>query len=320
MSPRLLRGLVLSGALMLLPGRGAQAEPRPRVIPIEYDFTGATFSPDERQLAIVSESNVTLYDVATGKKGRTFEMKVDSLSSPGTFSADGKLLAATCSVMRPTPFEQVCVWRTATGKMLPGWGGLPEMVKADDMAFVPGGKELVTSAEGDITVSHLSLDKERTFSGQAFGLPLKGGWIAVAHAEGAISVNQLTTGKPLRTLEGTNPATEFTVDPQGQWAATWVGGSSITLHNAATGARAGEVSPGPMALSSAVFLASGRQLATVDAGQVRFWAVPSGALTATIPYDGELLALSPQGRWLVTRKPQQPELHLVPAAATQTAP
>ncbi|SEL80269.1 WD40-like Beta Propeller Repeat [Stigmatella aurantiaca] len=302
-------------ALLLLAGGSAGAEPRPRVIPIEYDFTGASFSPDERQLAIVSESSVTLYDVATGKKGRTLEMKVDSVSSPGTFSADGKLLAASCSVMRTTLFEQVCVWRTATGKLLPGWGGLPEMLKADDVAFAPGGKELVTSAEGDITVSHLGLEKERTFSGEAFGLPLKGGWIAVAHKDGALSVNQLATGKPLRTLEGTNPATEFTVDPQGKWIAGWVGGSSITLYNAATGARAGEVSPGPMALSSIVFLANGRQLATVDAGQVRLWAVPSGSLTATLPYDGELLALSPQGRWLVTRKPQQPELHLVPASA-----
>lgn len=315
MKPLLRISPVLPALLLLMAGGGAGAEPRPRVIPIEYDFTGASFSPDERTLAIVSESSVTLYDVATGKKLRTFEMKVDSISSPGTFSADGKLLAASCSVMRTTLFEQVCVWRTATGKLLPGWGGLPEMVKADDVAFAPGGKELVTSADGDITVSHLSVEKERTFSGQAFGLPLKGGWIAVAHQEGAISVNQLATGRPLRTLEGTNPATEFTVDPQGKWIAGWVGGSSITLYNAATGARAGEVSPGPMALASIVFLANGRQLATVDAGQVRLWAVPSGSLTATIPYDGELLALSPQGRWLVTRKPQQPELHLVPAPA-----
>ncbi|EAU66656.1 WD40-repeat containing protein, putative [Stigmatella aurantiaca DW4/3-1] len=284
------------------------------MIPIEYDFVAASFSPDERWLAIMSESNITLYDVATGKKGRTLEMKTDSLSAPGTFSPNGQMFAAACSVMRSTLFEQVCIWRISTGKALPAWNGTPEMLKADDIAFAPNGKELVTSAEGDITVSHLSLDQERTFPGQAFGLPLKGGWIAVAHKEGAISVNQLATGKPLRTLEGTNPATEFTVDPQGKWIAGWVGGSAITLYNAATGARSGEVSPGPMNLSSIVFLAHGRQLATVDAGQARFWTVPSGVLAATLPYDGELIALSPQGRWLVTRKPQQPELHLVPAA------
>ncbi|MDC0709833.1 WD40 repeat domain-containing protein [Stigmatella sp. ncwal1] len=320
MNKHLLRLMMLSSALVLMTGRGAHAEPRRRVIPIEYDFVAVSFSPDERSLAILSESSITLYDVATGKKGRTLELKSDSLSSPGTFSPNGQMFAAACSVMRSTLVEQVCIWRTSTGKTLPAWGGTPDPLKADDIAFAPNGKELVTSADGDITVSHLNLDKERTFPGQAFGLPLKGGWIAVAHQDGPISVNLLATGKPLRTLEGTNPATEFTVDSQGKWIAGWVGGSAITLYNAATGARSGEVSPGPMALSSIAFLASGRQLATVDAGQVRFWAVPSGQLTATLPYDGELLALSPQGRWLVTRKPQQPELHLIPATATPPLP
>ncbi len=100
----------------------------------ESHFHFLAFSPDGRVLASSNsafESDITLWDVATGEKMRTFS---SSGRTSFVFSADGKMIAAPSRDKKT-----IVIWDVATGNKIKTFSG------GDTMAFSPDGNILATS-------------------------------------------------------------------------------------------------------------------------------------------------------------------------------
>jgi hypothetical protein len=121
-----------------------------------------SFSPDDRCLVIVSSGQVTLFELATGKPRRTFDMKPEegvvgtpaSLMDAGpsvAVSPNGRLLARAGG-----PDGAVRLLDTVTGKELTVLQGHTAAVTV--VAFAPDGKTLV-SASVDTTALVWDIEK-----------------------------------------------------------------------------------------------------------------------------------------------------------------
>jgi WD40 repeat protein len=104
---------------------------------------GAALSPDGKTLALVGQSGIRLYEVATATLIRTVNSEHSELP---VFSPDGRILAARSG---PSS-KQVELWDTATGRRIRSWTVDKGLIAC--LVFTEGGKTLITA--GRNTIQH----------------------------------------------------------------------------------------------------------------------------------------------------------------------
>ena len=119
-----------------------------RVLRVEKDVIALTFAPDGKSLAIhEKEIGLRLWDVASGKRLRSFEGFAGKLTSVPVFTPDGRHLV--CAGQEDESDGIILIWHTAMGRFRRQLRGHLGRVTA--LAVSPDGK-LLASGGTDTTV------------------------------------------------------------------------------------------------------------------------------------------------------------------------
>ncbi len=221
------------------------------------------FRPDGRSLATGdADGNFRLWDAHTGKRVREFLRPADSTGEGDAkcvvFSPDGRTLAG-CDGMG------TWLWNADTGKLLRGSPG--NKATADNVAFSPDGKRIVTGPGGTVgDTTHLWA----TSNGQEKATLSSTGFVSTAFSSDGKTV--VTSGE-----------------------------SGVQLWDATTGQLRATLSSAPG--TSATLSRDGHTLATIDAGGqvVRLWDATSHRPRESLPCTGNgMVTFSPRGREFAT--------------------
>jgi RNA polymerase sigma factor (sigma-70 family) len=311
-------------------------ELRPKVIPqldgamlMQIGALGAggelTFSPDNKELWVVTGDGVQTYDLATGKQGKLANTGGNTFIGGGSsvLSPDGKFLASEVldlqqqsSVLRVRDLKAgktVAEYKTNLG----GFRGL---------GFSPDGKTLAwCDFMAGLQVVEVGKDREPRTIGQAqlddqpstFAFAPDGKTIATAHADRTVRLWDVTTGKELAKLgePAARPATAFGVlvdvnaagarpadvafSPDGKTVAASLGGPHVRQFDVAAGKEIALPEAGHRAAVTAVRIApDGKTALTAAPGDgVSAWDLATGKRLNLLKLpDALAVALSADGK------------------------
>lgn len=115
-------------------------------LPTDHCCSGAAFSPNGRWLAVMADAKIELWELATGRQGRSIEGAAGSGGavrfSSAVFTPDSRYLI---SVQDGGGFR---LWDTFTGQEVRKW----PLPGADHIAISPDGRWLAVIAAQDLTV------------------------------------------------------------------------------------------------------------------------------------------------------------------------
>jgi len=194
------------------------------------DVYSVAFSPDGKRIASGSETEIGIWDVATGGQLNSLlghSGKIHSLA----FSPDGKMIASG------SEDRTIKLWDATTGRQLHslnnGW--------VTSLAFSPNGKVLATNAQGNIKVWNIatgnelrSIKAETGVSSVTFSPD--GKVIAGACGDGTIKIWDVESGELLRTLSGhAAQVNSVAFSPDGKMIASGSDDHTIRFWDAVTG-------------------------------------------------------------------------------------
>lgn len=188
------------------------------------------FSPDDRRVAMVSHDAITVFDVASGKRLRTFPNQMSLVSTQvAAFTPDGKTLAAWITAKD----SGVVLYDVDSGKEL--WRirghGYPVL-------FSPDGAVLATGGADSIHLWDVATKKELHViekSGNPLAFAPDGRRLAFRRAA-AIALFDLTTGKLTADDRGHRAEPScITFSPDGRTLASAYHAGDVRLWESATG-------------------------------------------------------------------------------------
>jgi WD40 repeat protein/tetratricopeptide (TPR) repeat protein len=197
----------------------------------EISVWSVAFSPDGQKVATGS-SSVRVWDVATGKQLLHFATPPTSELGYSVrqvaFSPDGKWIATVINfnVAGSAPVGNVCLWDTATGKMVRCFEGHRAVPR--DVAFSPDGHWLLTGSE-DSTAILWDINTGtvlRTFQGHTapvttVAFAQTGRFVVTGSHDQTTRVWDVTTGRELRQLKGHKGFVyDVAISPDGRFVAT----------------------------------------------------------------------------------------------------
>ncbi len=207
-----------------------------------------SFSPDETQIAVASATGVWIYDAHTGAE---IQLLTDHATKPGilAFSPDSKTLATGTR-------EKILLWDISSGKLLKSFnrseGGLESVkffkdgktllcVYHDGTACIwntttDSKKELTHSSVGFLGGTVLTLRGRAVSSGNIYLDKSSNGFYAIGYDDGKIRLEDVKTGKHLKTLKGgNNPVFDLKISQNGELLAAYIPDEPYRLWNVTTG-------------------------------------------------------------------------------------
>ncbi|MCX6679618.1 MAG: GDSL-type esterase/lipase family protein [Methanothrix sp.] len=280
------------------------------ITPLTMDIQSAfvmsvAFSPDGRTLASgSSDSNVTLWDTATGTKIRTLRGYYIYVRSVA-FSPDGRTLASGDDE------GNVTFWDTATGTKIRTLHRYDDSVSS--VAFSPDGRTLASGDdEGNVTLWDTATGTviRTLYTGAVNSVAFSPDGHTLASGSTTTNLWDTATGTVIRTLQGDyGSVSSVAFSPDGRTLASGLGphatGSSrqtVTLCDTATGKKIQTLYTG--AVYSVAFSPDGRTLASgCYSNTVKLWDIATGTEIRTLngPRDSvRSVAFSPDGRTLAS--------------------
>ena len=264
------------------------------------------FSPDGKVLASgLDDGTIRFRDAESGRLLLTLRdphnlSRVTNLA----FSRDGRTLAAANYFV-----QAVSLWDVPTGYLLRTIKVQAENIP--DIAFHPDAVHLATaSLEGPIRILDTTRDQEARSLAEddrahavAFGP--EGSFLAVALADGTVTIRDRSTGGVARVLRGhTAFVRSVAISPDGRRAATSGDDHMVRIWDVATG-KAIHVLEGHTApVFSVAFSPDGKTLASAsDDRTIKLWDVEAGRELRTLvgdPYPVNAIAFAPDGRALAS--------------------
>ncbi len=267
------------------------------------------FSPDGRTVLSGSwDETLKLWDVATGKKLRTFrghERRVVSVA----FSPDGRTALSGCAD------DTLKLWDVATGKELRTLWHLGYVVS---VAFSPDGRTAFSGRRDDtLNQWDVATGQElRTFKGPPNDRSLiyhdgsvvisLDGRTALFHAnDGTLELWDVATGKVLRTFKGlARPGEPVAISPDGRTVLSSAADNALKLWDAASGKELSTFKASTERVSLIAIFPDGRTVLSGSiGGTLKLWDVASGEGLRTLTgHTSEVnsVAFSPDGRTLAS--------------------
>jgi WD40 repeat protein len=218
---------------------------------IPFSHTASTLSDDTRLLGVLEEAGgVYLYDTATGKLIKHFDTVVTGSQTRLFLSADGKRVAGTTGDSSAS--ATATIYDTQSGRKA---ASVAPMQNGASAAFSADGKRLATWGEGlgrrqvvQAWDSATGNELQRiTVEGQpvtSVAFSPDGTQLAIAQAEGIVSLFEVAGGKRLRRWEDDKGDSDLCFAPDGRTLAAVGRDDRILLWNVLTG-RGSRGSPPP---------------------------------------------------------------------------
>jgi WD40 repeat protein len=297
--------------------------------PSNTPFTELAFSPDGARLSALAQGKLRVWDLQTGK---TSSAEIRARVSSITYSLDGKIWAAITSDPHEDSLATIEIRDAATGNILrtipTKWWGVTGMTITRDGLLVASGRiNQDDGEEGDprgnvqvwdvATGSPVKTSPEFPVVGQ---ISPDGRFMAAESAsEGnspgqnsGIVITDLTTGQVKWTLQQLNPS-HFVFSPDSrELAVTNSSDQGFTVWSLVTGAVitsiSGERDPNePGGLMTVAFSSDGKRIAAAPypTFSAKIWDVAAGRqlLEFAGQFAAQALAMSPDGKWLVSAAP-----------------
>ena len=211
---------------------------------------GICFSPDGMQIAVGSATGVWLYDARTGAERALFTDHISSVG-PVVFSLDGKTLMSGM-------FGNILLWDITTGKLLKSIKRQGSRIKA--LRILEDGKTLLSeNSDGSAQLWDITTGKKRQDFAPDASRGLGGllravvgdnvstarlylnktnhnGIYAVGYHNGKIRLEDATTGRHLKTLQGDEDyVRQLVFSPDGTLLASGISNSPVRLWDVNTG-------------------------------------------------------------------------------------
>jgi WD40 repeat protein len=258
------------------------------------------FSPDSKRLAACARNGVAVWDVATSKLCRRLETATQICAL--AYSPDGSVVAGGHS-----EFDRaVSSWDADTGKRLPEFRTPTPTTDASSLAFAPDGKTFAAARHNSPTVEvwqvaprhYLHSVKASEGHGTDASIAFLTERRLLSVHRGSVTTWDALTGKAIQRRKLVLPGWK-TVSLR---AALTPDGRTVASQDFQT--------PPERDMSALPRRAPGVPRGRVEQPRtvLRLWEVASGRERLVFPGDGsrvEMLALSPDGRLLATRDPEE---------------
>jgi WD40 repeat protein/serine/threonine protein kinase len=273
-----------------------------RVLPSESAVRAVAFSPDQKWIAIGTDTMVRLWDVPTGQEVEQCKFGQQGSVSGLAFSPDSRRLALVSS-------DGVVAVRDLAARkvVLRDWKARDELTA---VAFSPNGKLLaVTSKErGQVRLlDAASLKPRRTLEGAVSGLAFSpdGRLVAAAGEDRDIRLWAVSSGKLVRKLSShTGRISGLAFSPDGRQLASSGHDGKAVLWDVATGQLLHTLKGHQGMVTSVVWSPDGQRLVSGgEDGTARLWDARSGQPVLTLKGHEKAVAsvaFSPDGRSILT--------------------
>jgi WD40 repeat protein len=263
----------------------------------------ARFSPDGKQLALISGRTASILDVSTGKEIIVCKGHRSTVHAVA-FSADGKQLA-TGSMDRTAK-----IWDIVSGAEINTLKGHEGEIWA--IAFSSDGKTLATGSNDftvklwDIAAASASAYIKNNEAALKVTFSPDGNRPVIASYSGYIvKLLDAESGKQIATLAGhANSVISAAFSPDGQTLATGDDRGMVKLWNVASQKETASLKAHLDTVDSMMFSPDGTSLATASRDQTaKLWDAATGQLIVALTAHRSRLsaiAFSPDGQWLAT--------------------
>jgi WD40 repeat protein len=301
---------------------------------LKADSTFVSFAPDGKSLVSAHNSValMTLWEVSTGRELRTLEGMEPGFGSDGktlagrgpddavklwdiatsrvlrmlkgftgrvAFSSDGKTFASehgrtlrlwdiSTGAERLT-FKGHADWPlffSPDGKILAsaGWDEIPSLKETVRLWDVASGTVLRTIKE---STGHVAFSPDgKTLAGE--------------NNNGSITIWEISTGRPIRTIEGDLSLRTLAFSPDGKTLASGEGDGVIRLWQVSTGKELRVLKGHANAVHSVVFNSVGKALASTIGETIKLWGGSTGSESRALKVPAGSVAFSPDGKIFAT--------------------
>ena len=297
--------------------------------PLNTPFTELAFSPDGARLSVVAQGKLRAWDLQTGKPSSVdIRAKVSSI----TYSPDGKIWAAITSDPHKDSLATIEIRDAATGNILrtiptKWWSVTGITITHDGLIVAAGTINQDDGDEGDPRgnvqvwdVATGNLVKTSPEFPVVDQISPDGRFMAAESAsEGnspsqnsGIVITDLSTGQVKWTLQQPSPSHFFFSPDSHELVITNGSDQGFTVWSLVTGAAVtsvhGERDPNdPGGLTTVAFSSDGKRLAAAPypTFSAKIWDVAAGQqlLEFAGQFATQALAMSPDGKWLVSASP-----------------
>ena len=287
------------------------------------EISGISYSPDGTQIAVGSPTGVWCYNARTGAE---LALLTDHLSTTGrvAFSPDGKTLASGMH-------DKILIWDIATGnklKSIERWGSTIKGLR-----IFEDGKTLLCENDYDGSVQLWDINtgiKKKDFHpsgsrgfGAVFGSMIgreiaaadlylnkidDNGIYAIGYEDGKIRLEDATTGRRLRNLQGLKGyVRQLVFSPDGTRLADQTADGTIRLWEVTTGRVLKDLTQSSLAGGLLMFSKDGKTLACQGkTAEIELWDVEAQTLRVTLGNVGlqiSMFTFSPDAKTVATANP-----------------
>jgi WD40 repeat protein len=218
---------------------------------------GATFSPDDRLVAMEGDNGLVLVDAEDGRRTATLKVGERTATFSPAFSPDGKDVAVAGAL------TGAHIWDVRSGA---GPVDLPARGQVEDIGYSPDGRRMVSWAQdGDrVRVWDIATRKAATLErGGALDVQFspEGRLVATAH-DREVTVRETATRRVIASLRHENLAVGASFDPSGRLVLTVADDATPRLWDARTGRMIRVLTGHANQVTAARFSPDGRSILT----------------------------------------------------------